>query len=177
MAEQGSGRWWALAALVAVGVGVGIGIAMNRSSIGPAADEAAPPPAAAPEAAASAAAPHAAQPPPGSLDPRRRVPAPGPTLPGPGRVSRTRAEIGRAAGFAKGLGRPAEARGDEALLVKVVDVKGRLWEASAPLIEGPGTGLRLEIDRDWLEPSRYLISVSTVEKKPLALRRYVLEVR
>jgi hypothetical protein len=177
VAEQGSGKWWALAALVFVGVGVGIGIVMNRSSVRPAADGAVALPAATPPETTSAPAPGSAQPAPDAFDPRRRVPAPAQSIPEHGRISLTLDEVHATEVFAIGLGMPDEARGDEALLVKMVDVEGRLFEASAPLIEGTGTGLRLEIDSDWLEPGLYLISVSTVEKKPLALRRYVLEVR
>jgi len=150
---------------------------MNRSPMSPAAGDAGAPPPAAPPAATSAAAPGSAQPAPGALDPRRRVPAPAQSLPEHGRISLTLDEVRTSEVFAIGLGMPDEARGEEALPVKIAGVDGRLLEVSAPLIEGPGTGLRLEIDSEWLRPGRYLISVSTLEKKPLALRRYVLEIR
>jgi hypothetical protein len=79
--------------------------------------------------------------------------------------------------FALGLDMPDEARGDEDRPVKVVDVEGRLFETTAAIPHGSGTGLRLEIDPDWLRPGTYMIEVATAEKSPLSLRRYVLEVR
>lgn len=172
MAEQGSGKWWAVAAVVVALVGIGIGFIMSRSSPSPAGGEAATAP-----AAANASAPGKARPAAGSLDPRRRVPAPAQRVPEHGRISVTLAEVRAAPSFAIALGMPDEARGDEALEVIVVDAEGRRYDASAPLIEGEGTGLRLEIESEWLRAGRYLIHVNTVEKAPLAARRYVLEVR
>lgn len=79
--------------------------------------------------------------------------------------------------LALGLEMPDDARGRGVRPVKVVDVEGRVLETTAAAADGPGTGLRLEIDPDWLRPGRYMIQVETAEKQPLALRRYVLEVR
>jgi len=78
---------------------------------------------------------------------------------------------------AVGLDMPDEARGVEDRPVKVVDVEGRLFETTAAIADGSGAGLRLEIDPDWLRPGTYMIEVATAEKRPLSLRRYVLEVR
>ena len=79
--------------------------------------------------------------------------------------------------LALGLAMPDVARGAGDRPVKVIDVEGRVLETTGAAVDGAGSGLRLEIDPEWLRPGRYLIEVATAEKKPLALRRYVLEVR
>jgi hypothetical protein len=79
--------------------------------------------------------------------------------------------------LALGLDLPDEMRGTGPRPLKVVDVKGRVLEGLAFPVDGAGSGLRLEIDPDWLRPSRYLIQVETAGPSPLAVRRYVLEVR
>ena len=75
-----------------------------------------------------------------------------------------------------GLAMPDDARGSDPLPLKVVDTSGRVFAGVGLPIDGAGNGLRLEIDPEWLAPGRYMIQVETVEKAPLALRRYVLDV-
>jgi hypothetical protein len=79
--------------------------------------------------------------------------------------------------LAIGLGMPDDARGDGERPVTVVDVEGRVLRTTAAAVDGTGSGLRLELDPDWLLPGRYMIEVATAEPRPMALRRYVLEVR
>ena len=43
--------------------------------------------------------------------------------------------------------------------------------------QASGSGLRLELEPEWLRPGRYMIQVTTAEKTPLHLRRYVIEVQ
>ncbi len=76
-----------------------------------------------------------------------------------------------------GLALPDDARGFAGLPVKVVDPRGRVIEVEGMPVRGSNGGLRLEIDPEWLQPGRYMIQLKTVEKKPLALRRYVLEIQ
>ena len=70
-----------------------------------------------------------------------------------------------------------EARGSEPLSVRVVSLDGRRIETTAAPAAGSGSGLRLELEPEWLRPGRYMIEVTTAEKIPLHLRRYVLEVQ
>ena len=78
--------------------------------------------------------------------------------------------------LAIGLGLADEARGEEPVAVRIVSVDGRRLETTAAPARGSGSGLRLEIDPEWLTPGRYLIEISTAEKNHFAVRRYVLEV-
>jgi hypothetical protein len=79
--------------------------------------------------------------------------------------------------LAIGLGLADEARGEEPVTVRIVSVDGRHRETTAAPARGSGSGLRLEIDPEWLTPGRYMIEVSTAEKTHFPVRRYVLEVR
>ena len=79
--------------------------------------------------------------------------------------------------LALGLALADEARGSEPLPVRVVSLDGRRIETTAAPAAGSGSGLRLELEPEWLRPGRYMIEVTTAEKIPLHLRRYVLEVR
>jgi hypothetical protein len=79
--------------------------------------------------------------------------------------------------LALGLALADEARGSEPLSVRVVSVDGRRIETTAVPAAGRGSGLRLELDPRWLVPGRYMVEVTTTEKIPLHLRRYVLEVQ
>jgi hypothetical protein len=93
-----------------------------------------------------------------------------------GRLRVTREDLREGDILAIGLVMPDYARGTDPLPLKVVDPSGRVLEGRGLPIDGAGTGLRLEIDPEWLVPGRYMIQVETAEKAPLALRRYVLEV-
>ena len=77
--------------------------------------------------------------------------------------------------LALGLGLPEEAQGEEPLSVRVVSVDGRRLETTAVPAAGSESGLRLEIDPEWLAPGRYMIEVRTAEKTHFPIRRYVLE--
>ena len=72
------------------------------------------------------------------------------------------------------LDMPDEARGEEARDVVIASVNGRRLETVAAPLPGPGSGVQLEIDGDWLEPGSYMISVKTAEASHFPLRRYVL---
>lgn len=72
---------------------------------------------------------------------------------------------------------PDEARGDGTRPARIVAVDGTSIETQATALPGSGSGMRLELDPQWLLPGRYLIEVRTAEVSPLPLRRYVLEVR
>jgi hypothetical protein len=61
--------------------------------------------------------------------------------------------------------------------VRMVSEDGRRIELTATPQPGPGSGLRLEIQPDFLEPGRYMIQIETAETHPLGIRRYVLEIR
>ena len=76
-----------------------------------------------------------------------------------------------------GLALADEARGSEALSVRVVSLDGRRIETTAAPEAGSGSGLRLELEAEWLRLGSYMIEVTTAEKIPLHLRRYVLEVQ
>ena len=78
--------------------------------------------------------------------------------------------------IAVGLGLADEARDTAPMAVRVVSVDGRRIETHAAPIPGSGTGLRLELDPEWLTSGRYMIEVHTAEKSHFPLRRYVLEV-
>ncbi len=93
-----------------------------------------------------------------------------------GRLSVDAASLRDGEVLALGLALSDEARGSEPLPVRIVSVDGRRIETTAVPAEGDGSGLRLELDPEWLEPGRYLIEISTTEKIHLPLRRYVLEV-
>lgn len=75
-----------------------------------------------------------------------------------------------------GLALAAEARGDEPLPAVVVSAEdGRRLELLAIPVAESESGLRLEVDADWLKPGRYMVQIKTTEKI-LPLRRYVIEV-
>jgi len=70
-----------------------------------------------------------------------------------------------------------EARGEQARAVVIGSADGRRLETTAVPIPGPGLGVVVVVDPDFLRPGRYMIQMQTEEQHPLALRRYVLEVR
>ena len=75
------------------------------------------------------------------------------------------------------LALPDDARDAEPRPVRIVAGDGRQIETRAFDLAGSGSGVQLAIDATWLAPGRYLIEVKTAERKPLPLRRYVLEVK
>jgi hypothetical protein len=75
------------------------------------------------------------------------------------------------------LGLPDEARGDGPHIARVVSTDGRRLDTTATPLAGAGSGVQLDIDPGFLTPGLYMIEVQTIEKTPLHLRRYVLEVR
>jgi hypothetical protein len=93
-----------------------------------------------------------------------------------GRLSVSLADLREGDVLALDLEMPDEARGEGPRQVRVVDVeRQRLLETTGAAVSGAETGLRIEIDPGWLQPGSYLIEVKTAEKRPLALRRYVLD--
>ena len=165
MAEVRSGTRTAWAGIAALALGValwwGMGEDAPRPREGPDAETArttppdSPP---APERAAAAAAPA-----------YRIAPS--------GRLSLEATALPTQGTLALGLELSDEARGSEPRPVRIVGVDGRVIDTIASLAVGAGTGVRLEIDPEWLRPGRYMIEVKTAEKIHLPLRRYVLEVR
>jgi hypothetical protein len=105
------------------------------------------------------------------------APAPAQRIPEHGRLAVELGSLREGGVFALGLEMPDAARGNGERPVKVIDVEGRVFETTAAAVEGSDTGLRIEIDPGWLRPGRYMIQVATAEQHPLAIRRYVLEVR
>jgi hypothetical protein len=103
-------------------------------------------------------------------------PAPAQHIAAGGRLSTDAASLRDGEVLAVGLGLTDEARGGEPLSVRIVSVDGRRMETTAAPAVGSGSGLRLEIDPEWLTPGRYMIEVRTAEKTHLPLSRYVLEV-
>jgi hypothetical protein len=169
MSEAGARLRIAGVAVAVLGIGIGIGYWQARppapapaASDAPARAPAAPPPAAAPEAPAAPAA---------------GAPAPVHRISDKGRISVALDDLREGDVYALGLDMPDEMRGQGDRPVKVIDVKGRVFETTSVAIAGAGGGVRIEIDPEWLAPGRYMIQVETAEKRPMALRRYVLEVR
>ena len=104
--------------------------------------------------------------------------APAQRIPDQGRLSVTREALREGDILALGLELPDALRGSEARPVRLVDVTGRALDGFALPVDGTGSGLRLEIDPEWLRPGRYMIQVETSGAgSPLPVRRYVLEVR
>jgi hypothetical protein len=103
-------------------------------------------------------------------------PAPAHRIAEGGRISIDAASLRDGEVLALGLALGDEARGSEPLSVRVVSLDGRRIETTAAPAAGSGSGLRLELQPEWLRPGRYMVEVTTAEKIPLHLRRYVLEV-
>ncbi len=70
-----------------------------------------------------------------------------------------------------------EARGSGKRAVRVISTDGRRIDTMASPLPGAGSGVRLEIDPGFLTTGRYMIEIDTVDKHPLQIRRYVLELR
>jgi len=71
---------------------------------------------------------------------------------------------------------PIEARGETPRPVRVASTDGRRVETTGAIGPGPQSEIRFDLERDWLEPSGYLIEVTTTEKTALPIRRFVLQV-
>jgi len=125
-----------------------------------------PAPRAAPPAAARAVTP---KPAPAARPTPRRISS-------SGRLSTTRAALRDGDALVLILEMDDEARGAGPRPAKLVHVGGRVLETTATPLPGTNSGVRLEIDPAWLGPGHYLIQVETAERRPLALRRYFLEV-
>ncbi len=163
VAERRSGDRWLIVAFAAIGVAIGVWIAIALEHHAPDAGGGA--------AVAPSDTPGApSDEPPGP-------PAPALRIAESGRISIDAASLREGEVLALGLGLSDEARGSEPLPVRVVSLDGRRIETSAAPAAGSGSGLRLELEPAWLAPGRYMIEVTTAEKIPLHLRRYVLEVR
>ncbi len=111
-----------------------------------------------------------------AVPPALRVKAPAQQIAENGRLRVTAAALREGDVLALGLAMPDVARGSDARAVKVADVSGRVIDVEGVAVDGAGSGLRIEIDPDWLEPGTYLIQVQTAEATPLPVRRYVLDV-
>jgi hypothetical protein len=72
---------------------------------------------------------------------------------------------------------PDEARGEGLRSIRIVSTDGRRIDTTASSLDGPGTGVRLNIESDFLSPGLYMIEIDTVENIPLRIRRYVLELK
>jgi hypothetical protein len=94
-----------------------------------------------------------------------------------GRIAISSATFEPGVPVALDLDLPDDVRGVDARPVRIAAVDGRLLRTTASLLAEPGSGVRLELEPDWLLPGRYLIEVTTAEKVHFPTRRYVLEVR
>ncbi len=95
-----------------------------------------------------------------------------------GRLTVVLADLAEGEVAAVGLDMPDDVRGEGPRPTKIVDVsRQRMLELEAQPISGSGTGVRLEIDPEWLEPGQYMIQVDTAPTTHFPVRRYVLEVR
>lgn len=170
MGERGSGSRWAVLLFGAVGVALGVWLAsaVKDDTPEPGAPAAALPPAV-PDA--PSAAPDVA--PPAPTGPR----APAHRIAAHGRLQIDANSLREGDVLALGLELDDAARGDgRPLEVVVVSVDGRSLRTTARPTAGRGSGVRLELDPDWLTPGRYMIQVSTASATHLPLMRYVLEV-
>ncbi len=93
-----------------------------------------------------------------------------------GRLSVDRDALPNGAPFRLALDLPDDARSDDFHTIRIVSADGRRIETTARPLAGEGTGIQLEIDSSILAPGLYMIEIDTVEKTPLRIRRYVLEV-
>ena len=163
MAERSSRNRWLIVAFVAIAVATGAWLAMDQGNQ-------------ASDAGRSAAVPPSDEPNTPPLEPSAAA-APAFRIPESGRISIEAASLPAGEVLTLVLGLGDDARGSEPLPVRVVSVDGRRIETTAAPVAGSGNGLRLELEPEWLRPGRYMIEVTTAEKIPLHLRRYVLEVR
>jgi hypothetical protein len=163
MAKRSSAKHWRIGALLGIGVTIGVWLAVDLARQ-------------APDAESRAEVAPADDPSPPAQEPEA-LPAPDLRIAEGGRLSIDAASLRDAEVLALGLALTDEARGDGPLPARVVSVDGRRLEIIAAPVAGRDSGLRLEIEANWLKPGRYMIEISTAENTPLPLRRYVLEVQ
>lgn len=154
--NRGARGWAVVAGLIVLGIGAWVLIP------GPPADDEARLPSA-PDSQPVVVAENAAEPGSEPLAGRRNT----------GRMSLERALLPKSIV----LDLPDEMRGTGARTVRIVSVTGRVLDTTAAVIPGPGNGLELALDPEFLLVDRYMIQVDTVGGGPLPIRRYVLEVR
>jgi hypothetical protein len=171
---------WQVVACVGIAVAIGVWFVVDPGREAPEAESraeaglGAPPLGPGPQPAAATSAP----PTDSSSDPVGSVPlaAPAVRIAEGGRLSSDATSLRDGEVLALGLGLADEARGEEPLAVRIASVGGRRLETTAAPARGSGSGLRLEIDPEWLTPGRYMIEVTTAEESHFPIRRYVLEV-
>ena len=164
MAEHRSGKRWLIVALSGIGLAIGVWLTLAATRE-------------APDAGEMTAAP-AKEPSPRAADPTASDPLPPPDyhIAERGRLHIGAGTLPKSEVLTLGLALAEDAHGGEPLPVRVVSVDGRRFDAIATPAAGTQRGLRVEIDSDWLKPGLYMIQVSTNERTPLGLRRYVLEI-
>lgn len=94
-----------------------------------------------------------------------------------GRLTLNASDLPERGSVAMALELSDEARGSGERTIRIVSLDGRRLETRARVLPGSGSGVRLDIDRDFLTEGRYMIEIKTVDAHPLQLRRYVLEVK
>lgn len=99
------------------------------------------------------------------------------TVQSKGRTRVTLEQLREGGTLVLGLAMPDDARGEGGVSGTIVSVER---EESRPLegtpIAGADTGVRVQIDPDWMQPGLYMIQVKTHDGSHLPIRRYVLEV-
>ncbi len=128
-------------------------------------------------AAGDAPAPHAPATGPAPSPAAPTVAGPGLRIAAHGRLTLDVDALPHAGPLTLSLDLSDEARGRGVRPARVISEDGRRIDTTVSLLPGNGSGVRLEIDPGFLSAGRYLIEVDTEEKRPLQLRRYVLEVK
>jgi hypothetical protein len=127
----------------------------------------------------------------GGSAPAESAPAPAESSPAPaddsetssvriaehGRLTLRRSDIPTGEPFPLTLGLPDEARGTGPTSARIVSTDGRRLDLTGRPLPGAGSGIELAIDPAFLLQGRYMIELRTDSKHPLALQRYVLEIR
>lgn len=94
-----------------------------------------------------------------------------------GRLTIDSASFGDADELNLSLELAKDARGDSPLSVRIVSVDGRVLDTSAQARNNTDDSVQIGVDKNWLQPGRYMIQIKTAEKTALPLRRYVLEIK